>query len=170
MPDPRRRCHARHRAVARRGQDRRAQGAARASASTLGINPSDAAGRARPEDAHVPVSRAASATGAAGRGVRGWFKQLEEKTYKMHVRIMLCALPGLHRRVASCGGSRLKPAAGWYRLGGHTLAEVLALTVEAARRWVLALPDGRVRARAEPDRRRSSPIAWATSSASASAT
>ncbi|MCC6620083.1 MAG: excinuclease ABC subunit UvrA [Deltaproteobacteria bacterium] len=78
--------------------------------------------------------------GKRWRGVRGWFKALEEKTYKMHVRIMLARYRAyIPCRV--CGGSRLKPAASWYRLGDRTLPAVLAMTVEDARRWVVGLPE-----------------------------
>lgn len=106
----------------------------------LGINPATPLGELDPKTCTF-LSEGGERDGRRWRGVRGWFKQLEEKTYKFHVRIMLARYRAyIPCRV--CGGSRLKPTAGWYRLGGNTLGEVLALTVEAARRWVLALPDG----------------------------
>ncbi len=76
---------------------------------------------------------------ARWKGVRGWFRMLESKTYKMHVRIFLSHYRA-YVRCVTCGGSRLKPAVTWWRLGERTLPEVLALTVTEARKWVHALP------------------------------
>ncbi len=79
--------------------------------------------------------------GARWKGVRGWFKMLEQKTYKMHVRIFLSHYRA-YVKCPTCEGSRLKPSVSWWRLGEKTLPEVLALTVSAARRWVMGLPEG----------------------------
>ncbi len=94
------------------------------------------------------AARAARA-GAAAKGwsgVRGWFRMLGQKTYKMHVRILLAHYRS-YVACSDCAGTRMKPPARWYRLGGRTLPEVLAMTVAGAKAWVEALPDG-ARARA----------------------
>ena len=74
------------------------------------------------------------------KGVRGWFKMLEQKTYKMYVRIFLS-----HYRAyvscPTCEGSRLKPTVRQWRLNGRTLPEVLSMTVTEARSFVTALPE-----------------------------
>ncbi len=73
------------------------------------------------------------------RGIRGWFKLLEQKTYKMHVRIFLS-----HYRAyvpcATCGGSRFKPAIRRWKIAGLTLPDLLALPVHRAREFLANLP------------------------------
>lgn len=61
-------------------------------------------------------------------GVRGWFRWLETKTYKMHVRIFLARYRG-YFPCDACRGTRLKPDALLYRVGGKTLAEINQLSV-----------------------------------------
>jgi excinuclease ABC subunit A len=61
-------------------------------------------------------------------GLNGWFKWLEGRTYKMHVRVLLSR----YRRYdecPACAGTRFKPAALAYRVEGRTIAELLALAV-----------------------------------------
>ncbi len=61
-------------------------------------------------------------------GVRGWFRWLETKTYKMHVRVFLARYRG-YFPCETCQGARLKPDALLYRVGGKTLAEINQLSV-----------------------------------------
>jgi excinuclease ABC subunit A len=61
-------------------------------------------------------------------GVRGWFRWLETKTYKMHVRVFLARYRG-YFSCEVCNGARLKPDALLYRVGGKTLAEINQLSV-----------------------------------------
>jgi excinuclease ABC subunit A len=61
-------------------------------------------------------------------GVRGWFRWLETKTYKMHVRVFLARYRG-YFPCEVCHGARLKPEALLYRVGGKTLAEINQLSV-----------------------------------------
>lgn len=61
-------------------------------------------------------------------GVRGWFRWLETKTYKMHVRVFLARYRG-YFPCEACHGARLKPDALLYRIGGKTLAEINQLSV-----------------------------------------
>ncbi len=76
-------------------------------------------------------------------GVLGWFRWLETKTYKMHVRVLLSryrtALP-----CRACSGQRLRPEALAWLLDGKTIADLTALPVSDA----LAFLDGLVASRA----------------------
>jgi len=63
-------------------------------------------------------------------GVRGWFRWLETKTYKMHVRVFLARYRG-YFPCEACHGARLKPDALLYRIGGKNLAELNQLSVGA---------------------------------------
>ncbi|PIE17018.1 MAG: excinuclease ABC subunit A [Proteobacteria bacterium] len=72
-------------------------------------------------------------------GVRGWFKWLERKLYKMHVRVFLSRYRA-YLPCQSCGGRRFAPDSLRYILGDKSVADVLALTVRDARAWLAALP------------------------------
>jgi len=72
-------------------------------------------------------------------GVRAWFKWLETRTYKMHVRVLLSR----YREYAlceGCGGSRLNATALAYRIAGLNLAAWHALTVTEALERLRAFP------------------------------
>jgi excinuclease ABC subunit A len=65
-------------------------------------------------------------------GVAGWFKWLESRTYKMHVRVLLSR----YRRYdacSACAGTRFKPQALGFRVVGLSIAQLLALSVRDAR-------------------------------------
>ncbi|HET6373686.1 MAG TPA: excinuclease ABC subunit UvrA, partial [Candidatus Polarisedimenticolia bacterium] len=64
-------------------------------------------------------------------GVRGFFRWLETRTYKMHIRVLLSRYRG-YAVCASCGGARVKPEALWYRVGGLDIARVYAMPIGAA--------------------------------------
>ncbi len=62
-------------------------------------------------------------------GVMGFFKWLEGKAYKLHIRVFLSK----YRRYTpcpACGGTRFKEEALLYRLGGRTIAQVYSLSIE----------------------------------------
>ena len=61
-------------------------------------------------------------------GVRGWFRWLEGKAYKMHVRVFLARYRG-YFPCETCKGARLKPDGLLYRVGGKTLADINQLCV-----------------------------------------
>ena len=61
-------------------------------------------------------------------GVRGFFKWLEARTYKMHVRIFLSRFRA-YTTCADCDGGRLKKEALNFRVGGHTIADLWLLPV-----------------------------------------
>ena len=64
-------------------------------------------------------------------GLRGFFRWLESRTYKMHVRVFLSRYR-TYRVCADCGGTRFKEEARLYRLGGLNIGEVYALNVDEA--------------------------------------
>ncbi|MDP9033902.1 MAG: ATP-binding cassette domain-containing protein, partial [Myxococcota bacterium] len=72
-------------------------------------------------------------------GVRAWFRWLETRTYKMHVRVLLSR----YREYAfctACDGSRLNATALAYRVAGSNLAEWHKQTVAAALERIRAYP------------------------------
>ncbi|MFP4175683.1 MAG: excinuclease ABC subunit UvrA [Candidatus Brocadiia bacterium] len=64
-------------------------------------------------------------------GVRDWFEWLQEKKYKLHVRVLLSR----YRRYITCeecGGTRLCPEARSVRVQDYNIADVSAMTIERA--------------------------------------
>ena len=76
-------------------------------------------------------------------GVALWFKWLESKSYKMHVRVLLSRYRS-YDPCAACGTKRLGPESLSYRLGGLDLGDWHALELSSlhARLAALALGDG----------------------------
>ena len=68
------------------------------------------------------------------KGIRGWFRRLERKSYRMHVRVLLARYRA-YLMCPDCNGTRLKPDALHYRIDGKDVAQVSALSVGAARRF-----------------------------------
>jgi len=68
-------------------------------------------------------------------GVEGYFRWLETKSYKMHVRVKLSRYR-LYRSCPACNGSRLRSESLLYRLGGLTLADFNALPVDGSLGWL----------------------------------
>jgi excinuclease ABC subunit A len=64
-------------------------------------------------------------------GVQGFFRRLERKKYKVHVRVFLSRYRG-YQSCPSCSGTRLRMEARDVRVGGQTIDAVCALTVSAA--------------------------------------
>jgi excinuclease ABC subunit A len=71
-------------------------------------------------------------------GVRAWFKWLETRTYKMHVRVLLARYRA-YDPCAACGGKRLSPASLLYRIGGLDLAAWHGLELADARARLASL-------------------------------
>ena len=76
--------------------------------------------------------------GKTWRGLRGFFKRLEAKSYKMHVRIFLSRWRG-YRPCPDCHGARLKPQALAVKVGGMDVAALSALSIGAAREFLAGL-------------------------------
>ena len=64
--------------------------------------------------------------GKAWYGIRGWFRWLERRAYKMHVRVLLSRYRS-YDRCPSCQGARLRPEALLVKVGGRSLPEAAAL-------------------------------------------
>ncbi len=76
-------------------------------------------------------------------GVRGFFKWLEARAYKMHVRIFLSRFRA-YTTCPDCEGGRLKKDAYHFRLHGNTIADLWQLPVTGLLPFVqtLAVPAG----------------------------
>ena len=73
-------------------------------------------------------------------GLRGFFRKLEAKTYKMHIRVFLSRWRGYHI-CPDCEGTRLRPEARAIRLGGMDITEVTKMTIAGARGFLDRLHD-----------------------------
>jgi excinuclease ABC subunit A len=67
-------------------------------------------------------------------GINPWFKYLEGKKYKMHVRVFLARYRG-QVECPSCNGSRLKPDALAYQVCGRTISQVSAMPLAELLGW-----------------------------------
>ncbi len=71
-------------------------------------------------------------------GIRGFFRWLERKKYKVHVRVFLSRYRG-YLTCPDCGGARLRREARDVRVGGATIDVVSSLTVHDAQRFFATL-------------------------------
>jgi excinuclease ABC subunit A len=71
-------------------------------------------------------------------GIRGWFRWLEGRTYKMHVRVFLARYRD-YKLCPACDGSRLKPDALLFEIGGHSIADVQRMSIAEAAAYFLEL-------------------------------
>jgi len=67
-------------------------------------------------------------------GIRGFFRWLERKKYKVHVRVFLSRYRG-YLTCPDCGGARLRREARDVRVAGQTIDRVSALTVREAQQF-----------------------------------
>ncbi len=68
------------------------------------------------------------------KGIRGWFRRLERKSYRMHVRVLLARYRA-YLMCPECQGSRVKADALNYRIEAKDIAQVSAMSVGAAQRF-----------------------------------
>jgi len=71
-------------------------------------------------------------------GIRGFFRWLERKKYKVHVRVFLSRYRG-YLACPDCGGARLRREARDVRVAGRTIDAVSALTVREAQQFFAGL-------------------------------
>lgn len=71
-------------------------------------------------------------------GVRGFFHMLEEKSYKMHYRVLLSRYRG-YTRCSACKGARLRTSARQVFVGGKSIADVVAMNLEGALAFIAGL-------------------------------
>jgi len=65
------------------------------------------------------------------RGVRGWFKRMERRSYRMHVRVFL-ARYRTYLLCPRCEGTRLRPEPLFYRIQGKNIADINRMSVAEA--------------------------------------
>jgi excinuclease ABC subunit A len=63
-----------------------------------------------------------------------FFKEVEAKKYKVHVRVFLSRYRG-YAQCPDCGGSRLRAEALYIRVGGKTMAEIVRMNIAEAARF-----------------------------------
>ena len=68
------------------------------------------------------------------RHIREYFKEVETKKYKVHVRVFISRYRG-YTLCPDCGGSRLRSEALWIRVGDKNMAEVTRLNIAEAQRF-----------------------------------
>ena len=76
--------------------------------------------------------------GKGFRGVRGFFKHLERKKYKLHVRVFLSRYRG-YARCVECKGKRLRSDALQVHVARKSIADVCSLTIADVHRFFLDL-------------------------------
>jgi excinuclease ABC subunit A len=72
------------------------------------------------------------------RGIKGFFKWLETKKYKLHVRVFLAKYRG-YTTCPECGGARLRQEARDVKIGGRSLPEIVAMSISDAHAFFQAL-------------------------------
>jgi excinuclease ABC subunit A len=82
-------------------------------------------------------------------GVAGYFRWLESKSYKMHVRVLLSRYRA-YTRCPTCEGNRLQPESLLYRADGLTLADFYRLTLRDAAAFVDRVAEQRRFAKDDP--------------------
>jgi excinuclease ABC subunit A len=89
--------------------------------------PTDAPWRDLPEDARQKIIK------GHGRfpGIMGFFHYLEQKKYKMHVRIFISRYRG-YAKCLACNGDRLRQEARDVLIGGRSITEVARMTIKQA--------------------------------------
>ncbi|HKI05212.1 MAG TPA: excinuclease ABC subunit UvrA [Thermoanaerobaculia bacterium] len=73
--------------------------------------------------------------GGSFSNLEDFFQWLEQRTYKVHVRVLLARYRS-YNPCPDCGGTRLQPEALAVTLEGRTLPELAALSVEQLRAWL----------------------------------
>ena len=71
-------------------------------------------------------------------GIKGFFKWLEDRRYKVQARVMLARYRA-YRPCTRCKGTRLRPEALAVQVGGLNIAQLSAMPVRLLRPWVSAL-------------------------------
>ena len=79
--------------------------------------------------------RKAIVNGSPGwRGIKGFFKWLETKKYKLHVRVFLAKYRG-YTTCPDCGGARLRQEARDVKIGMRSLPEIVAMSITDAHQF-----------------------------------
>jgi excinuclease ABC subunit A len=95
-------------------------------------------GRLRQEQREAVLEGEGTYRGGRYPGLRAWFRWMESRTYKMHVRVLLSRYRA-YRLCTACDGARLNADALRYRVGGLDLAAWHRLEVAEAHRRLESL-------------------------------
>jgi excinuclease ABC subunit A len=68
-------------------------------------------------------------------GIRDFFKQIEQETYKIQNRVLLSRYRG-KTTCESCGGSRIRKETQNVKIGGHHLGQLLEMTITELKDWM----------------------------------
>ncbi len=71
-------------------------------------------------------------------GLDGFFRWLEKRKYKMHLRVFLSRWRS-YRDCTACGATRLRPEALAVQIAGRSLADVYAMEIRHALEWLTTL-------------------------------
>ncbi|HSH94814.1 MAG TPA: excinuclease ABC subunit A, partial [Roseimicrobium sp.] len=89
-------------------------------------------------------------------GVKGYFRWLESKSYKMHVRVLLSRYRS-YQKCHTCNGARFQPETLLYRIDwsegkrtGMTLSDFYGMPIRDARNWVESLVKQRPKSGRDP--------------------
>ena len=72
------------------------------------------------------------------RGVEGFFRKLERKKYKVHVRVFMARYRS-YVTCTECSGTRLRPEARGVVLGGEDMGTLLSHSISDVRKWLGSL-------------------------------
>ncbi len=64
-------------------------------------------------------------------GINGFFEELEDKTYKMHIRVLLSRYRG-YTTCSACKGTRLRRETYQVKINGKAIQDVIVLSIEKA--------------------------------------
>ncbi len=106
-----------------------------ADASALGVRVDVPFGRLDPEQVRRVVG---GVPGTRFSGLDGFFRTLERQSYKLNVRVFLSRWRR-YRSCPACQGARLRPEALAVRIEGRNIAEISALPIRDARRFLTGL-------------------------------
>ncbi|HEY6820829.1 MAG TPA: excinuclease ABC subunit UvrA [Burkholderiales bacterium] len=73
-------------------------------------------------------------------GVRRFFKWLESKAYKMHIRVLLSKYRA-YTECTACGGTRLKPDATLWKIDGKSIRDLMLLPISEVRAFFEKIKD-----------------------------
>ncbi|MFN0158417.1 MAG: excinuclease ABC subunit UvrA [Bacteroidota bacterium] len=71
-------------------------------------------------------------------GIKGFFKMVEKKSYKIYYRVLLSRYRG-YTTCPACNGARLRREALSVKVGGRTIADVVGLTIAQAAEFITSL-------------------------------
>jgi len=71
-------------------------------------------------------------------GIRGFFRFIEKKSYKIYYRVFLSRYRG-YTTCLACGGSRLRPEALQVKIGERNIGDVVSMTIAGARSFIETL-------------------------------